>query len=164
MSEFDSSLHNSSVREISQKDSFQELDWKKTLHDVNPLSIVTLSHQKNHAQFSKALREMCPETDWIFIRDDHYSTNENLYLTEIGNIFKKMISSPDWPFPDKIIVTIGRHEIFRTWSFSISHNFSKLPLIDQSEYLVASTFTDIHSHGIKFNPIQSFGQNRSGEA
>lgn len=151
-------------REEKQGNELVEVDWKKVLSDSLSLTDQKLEAQRSWAKFSDSLRELCPESEWLFLRDENFIQNETEALKSIENLMKAMTSSEAWPFPEKIFISAEGHDVFRTWKITVLKTEGQLPFITPATNITMTNWSDEYTHGYKIRAIHSYTSSKSGEA
>jgi hypothetical protein len=142
----------------------QSIDWKVVLHSSLGIAPLEINAQRAFAKLTQNVRELGPETEWMFIREENILYEDESIIGVLQNWLLAMINHQDWPCPEKIIMMSYLNGKERTWKMVIRKTDGKLPLIVPPVSLLISAFQDEHTHGWILKASNSYTVNRTGEA
>lgn len=146
----------------TQSSAEVQLDWKNVLQHGLAKSQQAVQADKAWASFISQIREKCPETNWLTISEEFHASHTHL-LRPFQSWVDSLIASPDWPFPDQVlIIALGRK--IPSWLVVMSHQPSRLPLFNSPEGLLITPWKDKYVSGWKITEEKNYNLNKSGEA
>lgn len=153
--------HSQSIQIEKEKSSQEEvyLDWKQPISDVLSKPHFELKNQKAWASVCSSIRELCPETKWLSICE---ASSEDISesIESFGGWIHKLITTPEWPFPDQVILMITANKEFK---ILFSKN-TKLPYIVPFSSITVTPWRDNHTSGWKVQKSKTFNSSKAGEA
>lgn len=141
-----------------------EIDWKSILKATMAPSQSAIELQRQWGRLSSHMRSLCPESDWIFIREESVTAEENKFLPLIQKWLESLIANPAWPFPEKIYLTTETSRGEKTWKLFIDEKSGAIPFIEISSHLTIAPFQEGRLRGWKITSSPAYHINKSGEA
>ncbi|HXH73746.1 MAG TPA: hypothetical protein VNJ08_02205 [Bacteriovoracaceae bacterium] len=139
------------------------INWKRALNEVLCKSEDQTDSERNWARLCNRLRDLCPETNWIFIHD-YQTVPQKEDLEALHVWLEGLIAVPTWPFPEQLILTSECNNNEHSWKLLFSRKVDKLPFSTPPLSLTIIPFHDQHSSGWHIRAIDSFTINQAGEA
>lgn len=139
------------------------VDWKSGLViGLVGETEVSISSKRAWARFSSDIRDLCPETNWIFI-NSHELPNETL-IHSLKGWLTQLVAVPEWPFPEEvIIVSESKNSKFR-WRLTFRNHTGKIPFQEPPPGLTLSPFRNKALSGWLITENDSFETTKAGEA
>lgn len=152
--------------EISESTSTlesSELNWKASLKKSLCKNQNEISVERDWATLSATMRSLCPETTWITICENKFDTENNKF-PQITNWLSSLIAVPEWPFPEKVLITSSFDGDVSTLRIIFLNIQSNLPYMTPPSGLLVTPWKDKYSTGWEIKNIDSYIINKSGEA
>lgn len=141
-----------------------EIDWKSILQSTLAPSQAATETQRLWGKLSSHIRSLCPESDWIFIREESQNVQETAFLPHIQRWLESLIANPAWPFPEKIYLTAESSGAERIWKLYIDEADGALPYVAISSKMTITPFKETRLRGWKISSSPAYHINKSGEA
>jgi hypothetical protein len=139
------------------------VNWKKALRELNTKNEEKIIFERNWAGLCKRLRDLCPETNWLFI-DYQMSSVSQEYLKAIHVWLEGLIAAPAWPFPETVLLISEYQNNQSSWKMLFQKPIQKIPFTTPPNSLKILPYHDEYSSGWQIMAIDSFITNQSGEA
>jgi hypothetical protein len=147
-----------------EKNREQNIDWKSILNSTLATPPDAVASQRAWAALASKVREMCPETEWVFIREEESTPGEEKAISSIQYWLEALVAHIDWPFPEQVILSASHSGKDRTWNVMVKKSDGKIPYVTPSSNITVTAFKDAHTQGWKIQASNSFTLNKAGEA
>lgn len=141
-----------------------QVDWRDILKTALCANESEINTQRKWSTFTQRLRELCPETEWLFIREDGYTSKEAKMISEIQSWMEALIVSLEWPFPERVIISAHSSGKERIYKISFSQKIGTLPYTPAPSTITVTPWKDEHSIGWKIRFLNSYSVHKAGEA
>jgi hypothetical protein len=142
----------------------RELSWEKILHLSLAASPEEIAIQRSWGTLAARLRDLAPETEWLFLREETPHPNEAVLVARLQRWLEALVTGPAWPAPVRVIVTAEGSARERSWKVAADKAIGSLPYTPPPASLNVTPWKDQHLVGWKIRPIYSFTVNKAGEA
>ncbi|MGE3609944.1 MAG: hypothetical protein AB7I27_10195 [Bacteriovoracaceae bacterium] len=162
---------NSQIRKLPENGnkeispSEHVIDWKKILNEsLSGRSSLSIQIERNRASLTQSMRELCPETNWLFIFEGDYRQLEIDHSSVIKSWLEKLVTLPEWPFPEQVIIICETTHQKSSWYllFSNKLKMSKMPFSELPDGLIATPYKDKYSVGWKISLDLQINLGRTG--
>lgn len=158
----DKNLHRPQAEESFDKEF--EINWKDVLASSLGVSVPEVSSQRSWSQLTGKMRSLCPETQWLFIREEVKDFNESAFVKSIQSWLEKLVALPEWPFPEKIFISAHSEQNQRYWQIYCLKTDGKLPFLSPPSNVTVFPWSDQYCHGWKIHAFSSFTSSKTGSA
>lgn len=139
------------------------INWKSTLSNILCKTENQLNSERAWARFCEALRDLCPETTWYALCENHPDTDESENIEALYKWIQALSISSHWPFPKKAMIT-STNESGQVWKIIFPKVVSPLPYVNPPAGLTVTPLRDKNSSGWKIQAIETFNVDKAGEA
>jgi len=146
-------------------DANAEINWKLVLGlGFNNNNEVSINAERAWSAMANDLRTLCPETEWLFIRNEKTGTEDAGHIKALHDWLRKLVTVAEWPFPKQAIFMSEIKDKKRSWKLIIPGLHKRLPYHKTPRGLSLTPFRDKYSGGWKITPELTFITNKAGEA
>lgn len=154
-----------SATQVDQRPIEKNIDWKNPLvMGLSGRSEMNIKADKVWSLFAENIKKHCPETAWFFIHEDGTVEDEPGYIKSIHTWVKALIASPEWPFPEQVIVMSEIKNNKRSWKVIFPKVQKRLPYCEPPRGLTVIPYRDKFSGGWRIIPETTFENEKAGEA
>lgn len=142
----------------------ENINWKKILTNVVGSDLDQATSLREWSTFSQKLRNLCPESQWLFIREEDKQSNDKEIINKAWEWINHLVANPKWPFPEKIICSIESKRTERFIRLTILSSKKTIPFVSPPEPLCVAPWIKDEAHGWKifYNNTPQF--KKSGQA
>ena len=140
------------------------LNWKKALSDVVASELDQVISLRNWATFSQKLKNLCPETEWYFIREEDKYSNDKELISLTWDWINKVVANPAWPFPERITCSIESKKSERFIRIAIMSSEGVIPFVSPHQDLCVAPWKKDQTHGWKVFTLPKSQIKKSGKA
>ncbi len=150
----------------SEKETMVErqVPWETILKISLASSPEEIAIQRSWGAFSSSLRDIAPETEWLFLREENSHPNEAVLVARLQRWLESIVTSVSWPSPPRVIITAEGNAQERSWKIVFDKASGSFPYTQPPASLNVTPYKDQHLVGWKVRPIYSFTVNKAGEA
>lgn len=140
------------------------LNWKKALSDVLGSELDQVVSLRNWSTFNQKLINLCPETEWFFVREEDKFTNDKELISLAWEWINKIVANPAWPFPEKISCSIESKKSDRYIRIAILSSEGVIPFVSPPQELCIAPWKKDQAHGWKVFALHKSNLKKSGVA
>ena len=141
-----------------------QLNWKKALSDTLTAEIDEVLSLRAWSVLTQKLKNLCPETDWLFIREEDKTTNDKELINLTWEWMNKLVANPQWPFPEKISFSIESKRSERFIRIAVENSNGVIPFVSPPAPLCVAPWKKDQKHGWKIFAINPSQLKKSGQA
>ncbi len=142
----------------------RQIPWKMVLKASLASGPEEIAAQRSWGALSSRLRDIAPDTEWLFLREETPHPNEAVLVTRLQRWLESIVTSIHWPSPSRVIVTAEGNARDRSWKIVCDKTTGSFPYTQPPASLNVTPYQDQHLIGWKVRPIYSFTVNKASEA
>jgi hypothetical protein len=140
------------------------LNWKSALLACVNNDYEAASSLRAWSEFRKRLNNLCPETEWVFVREDDKRTDDVIFLNQVYVWINSLITNPLWPFPDKIVCSLEGQKSQRLIRLAVISSKKSIPFANPPMELSVAPWKKGESHGWKIFFANTYELKKTGQA